>query len=63
MANFVGKPAALVFGMGYATNSAILPVLIGKVNGQIRIEIFLLNVKLDVFETMTICSTAGGANY
>lgn len=30
VANFVGKPAALVFGMGYATNSAILPVLIGK---------------------------------
>ncbi|VVB17452.1 unnamed protein product [Arabis nemorensis] len=27
---FVGKPAAVVFGMGYATNSAILPVLIGK---------------------------------
>lgn len=31
VANFVGKPAALVFGMGYVTNSAILPVLIGKV--------------------------------
>ncbi|KAJ8563315.1 hypothetical protein K7X08_031767 [Anisodus acutangulus] len=30
VANFVGKPAAIVFGMGYATNSAILPVLIGK---------------------------------
>lgn len=28
---FVGKPAAVVFGMGYATNSAIIPVLIGKV--------------------------------
>jgi serine palmitoyltransferase len=27
---FVGKPAAVVFGMGYATNSAIIPVLIGK---------------------------------
>ncbi|KAL9250606.1 Long chain base biosynthesis protein 2a-like protein [Drosera capensis] len=31
VANFVGKPAALVFGMGYVTNSAIIPVLIGKV--------------------------------
>ncbi|RVW52669.1 Long chain base biosynthesis protein 2a [Vitis vinifera] len=31
VANFVGKPAAIVFGMGYVTNSAILPVLIGKV--------------------------------
>ncbi|KAJ6375317.1 hypothetical protein OIU77_000320 [Salix suchowensis] len=26
----LGKPAAIVFGMGYVTNSAILPVLIGK---------------------------------
>ncbi|KAM2051624.1 hypothetical protein ACFX16_033224 [Malus domestica] len=30
VANFVGKPAAIVFGMGYVTNSAILPVLMGK---------------------------------
>uniref|UniRef100_A0A161ZW42 serine C-palmitoyltransferase n=1 Tax=Daucus carota subsp. sativus TaxID=79200 RepID=A0A161ZW42_DAUCS len=30
VADFVGKPAALVTGMGYATNSAILPSLIGK---------------------------------
>ncbi|KAL6136026.1 hypothetical protein ACLB2K_061328 [Fragaria x ananassa] len=30
VASFVGKPAAIVFGMGYVTNSAILPVLIGK---------------------------------
>lgn len=32
VANFVGKPAAIVFGMGYVTNSAILPVLMGKVS-------------------------------
>ena len=31
VANFVGKPAAIVFGMGYVTNSSVLPVLIGKV--------------------------------
>lgn len=31
VASFVKKPAALVFGMGYVTNSAILPVLMGKV--------------------------------
>ena len=31
VARFVGKPAAIVFSMGYATNSAIIPVLIGKV--------------------------------
>ncbi|GMY12996.1 long chain base biosynthesis protein 2a-like [Fagus crenata] len=30
VANFVGKPAAIVFGMGYVTNSSVLPVLIGK---------------------------------
>lgn len=30
VAKFVGKPAALVTGMGYVTNSAIIPVLIGK---------------------------------
>ncbi|XVF59957.1 hypothetical protein PTKIN_Ptkin08bG0003700 [Pterospermum kingtungense] len=30
VARFVGKPAAIVFGMGYVTNSAVLPALIGK---------------------------------
>ncbi|XP_011002110.1 PREDICTED: long chain base biosynthesis protein 2a-like [Populus euphratica] len=30
VANFVGKPAAIVFGMGHATNCTTLPVLIGK---------------------------------
>ncbi|XP_059449074.1 long chain base biosynthesis protein 2a-like isoform X2 [Corylus avellana] len=30
VANFVGKPAAIVFGMGFVTNSAIIPALIGK---------------------------------
>ncbi|KAL9454466.1 hypothetical protein AB3S75_009958 [Citrus x aurantiifolia] len=30
VARFVGKPAAIVFGMGYVTNSAILPVLMRK---------------------------------
>ncbi|KAG8078973.1 hypothetical protein GUJ93_ZPchr0007g4597 [Zizania palustris] len=30
VARFVGKPAAILFGMGYATNSAIIPALIGK---------------------------------
>jgi hypothetical protein len=31
IAKFVGKPAAMVYGMGYATNSTTLPALIGKV--------------------------------
>ena len=31
VARFVGKPAAITFGMGYVTNSAIIPILIGKV--------------------------------
>ncbi|XP_010503519.1 PREDICTED: long chain base biosynthesis protein 2b [Camelina sativa] len=30
VAKYVGQPAAIVCGMGYATNSAIIPVLIGK---------------------------------
>lgn len=30
VANFVGKPDAMVTGMGYVTNSAILPILVGK---------------------------------
>ncbi|XP_062152042.1 long chain base biosynthesis protein 2a-like [Alnus glutinosa] len=30
VANFVRKPATIVFGMGYVTNSAILPAMIGK---------------------------------
>ena len=30
VATYVGKPAALTFGMGFATNSANLPVLMGK---------------------------------
>lgn len=31
IAKFVGKEAAVTFGMGYATNSAVIPVLMGKV--------------------------------
>ena len=34
VARFVGKPAAILFGMGYVTNSAIIPILIGKVCGE-----------------------------
>eukprot|EP00250_Pteridium_aquilinum_P004103 c14339_g1_i1 orf=205-1662(+) len=30
IASFVGKPAAMVYGMGFATNSTTLPSLIGK---------------------------------
>ena len=32
LARFVGKPAALVFGMGFATNSMNIPALMGKVS-------------------------------
>jgi serine palmitoyltransferase len=31
IAKFVGKPAAMVYGMGFATNSSTIPVLVGKV--------------------------------
>jgi serine palmitoyltransferase len=34
VARFVGKPAAMLFGMGFATNSASLPAIIGKVRGM-----------------------------
>ncbi len=30
VAEFVGKEAALTFGMGFATNSVILPALVGR---------------------------------
>ena len=30
MARFVGKPAAMVFGMGFATNSTNIPTLVAK---------------------------------
>ncbi len=30
VADFVGKEAALTFGMGFATNSIVLPALVGK---------------------------------
>ena len=30
VARFVGKPAAMVFGMGFATNACNIPTLVGK---------------------------------
>ena len=30
MAEFVGKEAAVTFGMGFATNSLVIPALVGK---------------------------------
>ena len=30
VAEFVGKPAALTFGMGFATNSIVIPALVGR---------------------------------
>ena len=40
VAEFVGKPAAITFGMGFATNSANLPALVDKV------EPYMLLLKL-----------------
>jgi len=34
VAEFVGKPAALCFGMGFATNSTNIPALVGKVRSR-----------------------------
>ena len=30
VARFIGKPAAMAFGMGFATNSTNIPTLVGK---------------------------------
>ena len=30
VADFIGKEAAITFGMGFATNSLVIPVLVGK---------------------------------
>ena len=40
VARFVGKPAAVLFGMGYVTNSAIIPALIGKVRSKDMLMLF-----------------------
>ena len=40
VARFVGKPAAIIFGMGYVTNSAIIPALIGKVRSKDMLMLF-----------------------
>ena len=34
VAEFIGKPAALCFGMGFATNSTNIPALVKKVKGR-----------------------------
>ena len=34
VAEFIGKPAALCFGMGFATNSTNIPALVKKVMGH-----------------------------
>jgi 7-keto-8-aminopelargonate synthetase-like enzyme len=39
IAKFVGKPAAMVYGMGFATNSTTIPVLVGKVGIAILISV------------------------
>jgi hypothetical protein len=41
VAKFVGKPAALVFGMGFATNSTNIPALVGKVGRSTAIAALL----------------------
>ena len=38
VAKFVGKPAALVFGMGFATNSMNIPALVGKVQHDVYLH-------------------------
>jgi serine palmitoyltransferase len=47
VARFVGKPAAILFGMGYVTNSAIIPALIGKVRCE---DILMLSQLFPFYE-------------
>jgi hypothetical protein len=42
VARFVGKEEAVVYGMGYGTNSTTLPILVGKVRGNPLILLLLL---------------------
>ena len=54
VAKFVGKPAALVFGMGFATNSTNIPALVGKV-GRITAVAALLCVCSFVCTCICMC--------
>jgi 7-keto-8-aminopelargonate synthetase-like enzyme len=47
VARFVGKPAAILFGMGYVTNSAIIPCLVGKVQSKRQVVDLYSNRKHD----------------
>lgn len=52
VARFVGKPAAILFGMGYVTNSAIIPALVSKVCTVICI--LILNIKMQPEKNGTV---------
>ena len=41
VARFVGKQAAMIFGMGFATNSMNIPALMGKVSAAQRSVCFI----------------------
>jgi 7-keto-8-aminopelargonate synthetase-like enzyme len=58
VARFVGKPAAVVYGMGFATNSTTLPALAGKVRTfrawklvALKMENFVLLVVEEIAST------------
>lgn len=38
IAKYVGQPAAMVYGMGFATNSTTLPALISEVRPQLYLS-------------------------
>lgn len=52
VARFVGKPAAILFGMGYVTNSAIIPALVSKVCTVICI--LILKIKMQPEKNGTV---------
>ncbi|XP_048600295.1 long chain base biosynthesis protein 2b-like isoform X2 [Brassica napus] len=68
VAKYVGKPAAIVTGMGYATNSAIIPVLIGKVCfccylscGDVTPKTYVLQGGLIISDSLNHTSIVNGA--
>jgi serine palmitoyltransferase len=44
IADFVGKPAAIVVGMGFATNSTLIPCLLGAENATFFAMPFIHNM-------------------
>ena len=59
VARFVGKPAAMVFGMGFATNSMNIPALMGKVSvaqSKCTLSFGFICVNVFLYDCIVICN-------